>query len=43
MSNRNGDKSRHHRQRKEKIRRRAAFAALKESGSGKGKSLKAAK
>jgi hypothetical protein len=28
MSNRNGDKSRHHRMRKQKIQRRAAFAAL---------------
>jgi hypothetical protein len=36
MSNRNGDKSRHHRQRKQNIQRRAASAALKEGAAAKG-------
>jgi hypothetical protein len=43
MSNRTGDKSRHHRQRKEKIRRREKSAALMQGASAKPKAAKATK
>ena len=43
MSNRTGDKSRHNRQRKEKIRRREKFAALTQSAPAKQKPAKATK
>jgi hypothetical protein len=43
MSNRNGDKARHNRLRKQKIRRRRAFAALREKSATEKPPRKSAK